>query len=66
MTREFPDLPDWRFTIQEVSTGCYRVEGHDDQGHQVSTTGTDVEAVLNQCKRYAVDVARSPKGRLPK
>jgi hypothetical protein len=66
MTREFTDLPGWRFTIHEVSAGCYRVEGQDAQGHQVSTTGTDVEAALNQCKLYAIDVADSPKGRLPK
>lgn len=65
MTREFPELPGWRFTVQEVSAGCYRAEGRDDQGHQVGAMGTDSEAVLDQCKRYAVDAANPVTSRNP-
>ena len=47
--RTFPDLPDWRFETDEVSASVYKVVGRDSADRTVSATGTDPEALLQQC-----------------
>ncbi len=43
----------WSFNVEEVSAGVYRVRGADRSGRSVEATGTDPDALLEQCKRDA-------------
>ena len=44
----------WYFRQQEVSAGCYVVEGSDIYGHIISRqTGGDPDAVLAECVEFA-------------
>jgi hypothetical protein len=50
--REYPiadRLPGWFFRMQEVSNGCWIVEGTDLWGRQVSDSGTDEQVLLESC-----------------
>lgn len=51
--RTFPELSGWTFDIDEVSAGVYRVRGVDEAGRSVESTGTDPDAVLDDCKKAA-------------
>jgi hypothetical protein len=53
MKRTFDDLPGWTFHIDEVSAGVYEVVGRDARGRQVSSKGTDFDALLAECKSAA-------------
>ena len=56
---EIPDqgLPGWRFTLEEVSMGAYRVEGHHADGRSVSRYGSDEKALLAECVQDAKGLA---------
>ncbi len=54
MKRHFTELPDWEFDIQEVSAGVYEVIGKSKFGPNVSAQGFDADALMNQCKKYAM------------
>ena len=47
-------LPGWTFKSEEVSMGVYRVRGVDAAGRSVEATGTDPDALLEDCKRSAI------------
>lgn len=49
----FEDLPGWGFEIEEISAGIYRVKGTDKAGRGIEATGTDLDALLDDCRRYA-------------
>ena len=54
--RSFSDLPDWRFEIDEVSAGVFRVKGVEAAGRSVEASGTDPDAVLADCKKAAAEM----------
>ncbi len=56
MTREFPELPGWSFDADEVLAGVYRALGRDRAGRNVEATGVDPEAVIEKCRRAAVEM----------
>jgi hypothetical protein len=35
------ELPGWRFVVEEVSAGVYRLDGTDGEGHRIVRKGTD-------------------------
>jgi hypothetical protein len=53
MKQKFPDLPGWQFETDEVSVSVYEVIGRDSAGRSVSSVGTDLDAVLEQCRKDA-------------
>jgi hypothetical protein len=53
MTTTFPELHDWVFEVDEVSAGVFRVSGVDQAGRSVEATGTDPDALLEECRRSA-------------
>jgi hypothetical protein len=53
---EFPELPGWRFSVEEVSVGVYRARGVDVSGRSVETTRIDEEAAVEWCRRAAVEI----------
>jgi hypothetical protein len=53
---EFPELPGWRFTVEEVSNGVYRARGVDSLGRSVETTRDDDTAAIEWCRRAAVEI----------
>lgn len=40
-------------TIEEVSAGRYRAVGTDRRGHKVVSSGTDTDALLQECRAEA-------------
>jgi hypothetical protein len=51
--KTFPELPEWTFDIDEISAGVYRVRGVDNVGRSVEASGTDEDALLDECKKSA-------------
>jgi hypothetical protein len=60
LRRTFPELPEWVFEIDEVSAGVFHVKGTDTSGRSVETTGTDPDALLNECRGSAERI-KSPR-----
>lgn len=58
MIKIFPEMPRWKFDIDEVSAGVYQVVGVDDEGHSISLTGTDPEDLIMKCKKHASDFGK--------
>ena len=56
MSLEFNEIPGWIFDVTEVSAGVFIVKGWDTLGHIVEKPGTDPDAMLEECKRYAAQV----------
>jgi hypothetical protein len=56
MLIEFPDLPGWRFNVEEVSFGVYRVFGRDEAGRCIAKSGTNPDALLEECRMDARDM----------
>jgi len=56
MIKTFPKLPEWKFELDEVSAGVYKVVGTDKTGRTVSSTGTDLEELIEQCKKDALAI----------
>lgn len=44
---------DWRFDVDEVSAGVYRVRETDRSRRSIEATRTDPDELLEQCKREA-------------
>ena len=59
MKKTFSELPAWSFDMDEVSAGVYEVVGSDNHGHRVSAKGTDLDAVLADCRTQALKIALS-------
>jgi hypothetical protein len=56
MLRRYPIaglVEGWYFRVEEVSLGCYVVEGSDLYGPRVSLQTTDPEAALTECVAFA-------------
>jgi hypothetical protein len=53
---QFADLPEWEFTVEEVSFGIYKVCARDGSGRSVERTGWDPAAVLADCHRDAAEL----------
>jgi hypothetical protein len=53
MSLEFKDVPGWRFTVDEVSAGVYKVNGIDEAKRGVERVGTDPDLLIEECKEYA-------------
>jgi hypothetical protein len=53
LARTFHELPDWVFEVDEVSAGVFHVRGVDHSGRSVEATGTDPDALLDDCRRSA-------------
>lgn len=56
MIKIFPEVPGWEFKVDEVSAGVYKVVGIDKAGHTVSSIGTDLEELIEQCKKGALAI----------
>ena len=54
--RTFPELPGWTFDLDEISAGVYRVRGVDEAGRSVEATGTDPDALVDECRKSAVKI----------
>jgi len=50
---QYPQSPEWRFRLSEVSNGHYVAEGRDRRGRSCSTEGNDPEILLVECYQYA-------------
>jgi hypothetical protein len=50
MNPRVPDLPDWTFTVKEVSASVYQVTAKDSAGHNIELNGFDPDELLNRCK----------------
>lgn len=56
MIKKFDELPGWTFFGEEISMNVYKVGGKDEAGRNVELTGTDLDALLNECKKYAAKI----------
>jgi hypothetical protein len=45
---QFPEIPGWRFTLIETSSGVYQAEGFHDDGRSVSRTGHDPSVLIRE------------------
>ena len=63
MKKVFPDLPGWTFEMDEVSAEVYGVIATDELGREVSATGLDLDALLEKCRRGALEISRDVKRR---
>jgi len=63
----FPDLPGWRFSVKETSSGVYLVEGRHVDGHSVSCTGveTELHALIREAVENARALAKKPDAQKP-
>ena len=50
---KFSELPDWTFSVEEVSAGVYEVTAMDSVGRRVQAKGVDPDALLADCRRDA-------------
>ena len=44
----FPEIPGWRFTLDETSFGVYRAEGFHADGRSVSHMSHDLPALISE------------------
>lgn len=61
MTKKFNELPGWIFFGEEVSASVYKVGGKDEAGRNIELTGTDPDALLEDCKKYAAKIIADSK-----
>ena len=52
----FPELSGWTFDADEVSAGVYRAFGRDRLGRNVQATSTDPGALIEECRRAALEM----------
>jgi hypothetical protein len=63
MKKTYSDLPEWSFELDEVSANVYEVVGTDRMGHRVSSTGIDLDQIIEQCKKNAWKIGCQSVGR---
>lgn len=56
MSVEFQELPGWKFEVEEVSAGVYRVTGMDRFGHRTVSEGLDPDVILDECRSAAISM----------
>lgn len=54
----FDDLPEWEFSVREVSPGTYCLSAVRNGGIRGEATGTDPDAMLSDYKEWARNVER--------
>jgi hypothetical protein len=52
-TIEFTEILGWKFEIDEISAGVYKVTGKDNCDRRVEKIGFDVNVLLEECKKSA-------------
>ena len=57
--KQFPELPDWIFDIDEVSAGVYEVKGIDKYGHRLEFKGIDSDELLDRVRRKAMKITEN-------
>ena len=57
MKKTFTELPDWSFDVTEVSAGVYQITGTDKAGHRVQMEGTNYDALLDDARNAATQLA---------
>jgi len=57
--KEFPELAGWRFLVQEISMGVYTAVGTNPCGEAIEMTGTDPDALLDECKEAVLSRIRT-------
>jgi hypothetical protein len=60
---EYEELPGWRFNVEEISVGVYRVTGTDEFGHRTSSEGLDPDVLLDECRSAAISIYLSGTNR---
>ena len=58
MAIDFKELSGWSFDADEVSAGVFVAMGSDRCGRRVERTGTDPEALIEECKKDAIGMMR--------
>lgn len=53
---KFEELPSWDFNVQETSANVYKVTGVDLRGRTVERQGVDLEIILEDVKRDALEI----------
>jgi hypothetical protein len=61
--RTSKDLRGWSFEVDEISAGVYKVRGVDEAGRSVEATGTDPDALLEDCKESAARIRDAVRSR---
>ena len=59
------NLDVWSFWVEEVSAGVYQARGFDAAGRTAEATGSDPDALLEDCKQAAVAVHDPPAAERP-
>ncbi|MDM3871861.1 hypothetical protein QSV34_10915 [Porticoccus sp. W117] len=52
--KEFKELPNWRFDMEEVSANVYTVIAKNSEGGSISKTGVDLDELIEECKKDAL------------
>lgn len=58
MKKEYPELPGWTFSIEEVSLGAYRLRARDVPGRNIDLMGDDPETLFEEAKQVALRMMR--------
>ncbi len=53
MIQVFPELPEWKFDVDEISAGVYEIVGTDGVGHRIQLRGTDPDALFAEARLSA-------------
>jgi hypothetical protein len=57
MEKQFPDLPNWNFIIDEISLDVYKINGKNAiYGGNLEMTGLDPEELLRQAREIAAEM----------
>jgi hypothetical protein len=65
MEKTFQELPNWTFWVDEVSAGCYRVQGKNALfGSNLELTGEEPDDLFDEAKLIAADMERQVRGKL--
>ena len=62
MSRRYPEFPGWTFDIDEISAGVYELVAKDARGRTITKFSTDLERLIEECKRDVADLNRSENG----
>ena len=62
MIKVLPELPEWKFEVDEVSAGVYQVTASDDNGRSFSSKGTDPDVLLEECRDQAILLSHAARG----
>jgi hypothetical protein len=56
-------LPNWVFSIEEISNGVYKLKGRNDLGCGIELTGCDPELLITRAEASAEQMERDLHGR---